>query len=217
MPIYYPPLPFYVATAINAVTGNMLTALSLSCWLALALSGLTMYGFGRSSLSRPMSLLAAALYMLIPYHILDLYQGSALSEFWCFAWLPLIFYFTFRICEEPGLRATAGLTLSYALLLQTHVLGAFLISLALLVFALLLTRDVRRLIRVAGSMAFGAGISAVFIVPVLFERKYIHIERRSQTRLQAIFSVRASRVCIQGTCAFLRMETTMCCRLIWRV
>ncbi len=177
MPLYYPPLPFYVAAAFNVIVGNMLTAISLSCCLALALSGLTMYGFSRLTLSRPISLIAAVFYMLIPYHILDLYQGAALSEFWSFAWIPLIFYFTYRISKEPDLRATSGLTLSYVLLLQTHVVSTFLISLILPVCALLLTRDWRRLIRVVGSMVLGAGISAIFLVPVLFERKYVHIER----------------------------------------
>lgn len=109
MPLYYPPLPFYIAAAFNLITGDMLTAISLACCLALALSGLTMYGFSRLTLSRPMSLMAAVLYMLIPYHILDLYQGAALSEFWSFAWVPLIFYFTYRIREQPTLRAVSGL------------------------------------------------------------------------------------------------------------
>lgn len=177
MPLYYPPLPFYLAAAFNAAVGNMLTAISLSCYLALALSGLTMYGFSRLTLSRPTSLLAAMLYMLVPYHMLDLYVGSAISEFWSFAWIPLILYFTYRIIEEPGLRAATGLILSYTLLLQTHVVSGFLISVILPVFALLLTRDARRLLQIAGSLAFGAGISAIFLVPVLFERKYVHIER----------------------------------------
>src|SRR6185503_6317486 len=141
MPLYYPPLPFYIAAAFNLITGDMLTAISLACCLALALSGLTMYGFSRLTLTRPMSLMAAVLYMLIPYHILDLYQGAALSEFWSFAWIPLIFYFTYRTSEQPTLRAVSGLTLSYVLLLQTHVVSAFLISLTLPIFALLLTRD----------------------------------------------------------------------------
>src|SRR6266581_4400441 len=43
VPLYYPPLPFYVASAFSLVAGNTLRAIVLSCWLALALSGLTMY------------------------------------------------------------------------------------------------------------------------------------------------------------------------------
>ncbi|MGA9769201.1 MAG: 6-pyruvoyl-tetrahydropterin synthase-related protein [Blastocatellia bacterium] len=177
IPLYYPPVPFYVAAAFNGVVANMLTAISLSCWLALALSGLTMYAMSRLMLSRAMSLIAAVFYMIIPYHILDLYQGSALSEYWSFAWVPLILYFTYRTSEESGARAVAGLAVSYALLIQTHVVSTFLISLALPLFTLLLTRDGRRLLRIAAGLVLGAGLSAIFLLPVIFERKYVHIER----------------------------------------
>jgi len=177
LPIYYPPIPFYVAAAFNVVAGDMLTAISLSCWLALALSGQAMYALSRLTLSRPASLIAAVLYMLMPYHILDLYQGSAVSEFWSFAWVPLILCFLYRVSDHDDWIAFCGLALSYALLLQTHVPSAFLTSLSLPIFAVALTRNVRRLLRIAAGLAFGAGISAIFLVPVLFERKYITIGR----------------------------------------
>jgi uncharacterized membrane protein len=177
LPIYYPPVPFYVAAAFNLVTGNMLVAISLSCWLALMLSGLTMYAFSRLSLSRAVSLVAAVMYMFIPYHILDLYSGAALSEFWCFVWVPLLFYLIYRVCDESGWRSDCWLALTYALLLQTHVPSLYLTSMMLPVFSVSLTRDWRKLMRVAAALLLGAGISAIFIVPVIFERKYIRIGR----------------------------------------
>jgi hypothetical protein len=177
LPIYYPPLPFYVAAAFNLLTGNMLVAISLSCWLALMLSGLTMYAFSRLSLARTVSLVAVVMYMFIPYHILDLYQGAALAEFWCFAWIPLLFYLIYRVCDEGGWRSACWLALTYALLLQTNVPSLYLTSLMLPVFSVSLTRDWRRLIRVAAALLLGAGLSAIFILPVIFERKYIQIGR----------------------------------------
>ena len=177
LPIFYPPVPFYAAAAFNLIAGNMLTAISLSCWLALAISGMSMYGFSRLTLSRPISMIAGALYMLIPYHLLDLYLGSAISEFWSFAWVPLILGSIYRVSARESWLAVGSLALSYALLLQTHVPSAFLMSLCLPIFAFSLTRDARRLLRVAAGLALGAGISAIFILPVLFERKYIRIDR----------------------------------------
>ena len=177
LPIYYPPVPFYIAAAFNLLTGNMLVAISLGCWLALALSGLTMYAFSRLSLARTLSLVAAVMYMFIPYHILDLYQGAALSEFWCFVWVPLLFYQIYRVCDESGWRSACWLAPTYALLLQTHVPSLYLTSMMLLVFSVSLTRDWRKLRRVAAALLLGVGISAIFILPVIFERKYIQIGR----------------------------------------
>ena len=175
VPLYYPPLPFYVAAGFSSVTGNTLQAISISCWLALTLSGLTMYWFSRSFLSSSLSFAAAAMYMLAPYHIVDLYQGSTVSEFWAFAWAPLLFEAVRRAIIRPGLPAIAYLAWAYALLVFTHVPLLLLISLTLVIYAALLTRNARKLLPVAGGLALGAGIGAIFLIPVLFESRYIRL------------------------------------------
>jgi hypothetical protein len=175
VPLYYPPLPFYAAAGFSWVTGNTLRAISASCWLALALSGLTMYGFSRSFLSSGLSFAAAAMYMLAPYHIVDLYQGSTVSEFWAFAWAPLLFEAARRASTRPALPAIACLAMAYALLVFTHVPLLLLISLTLVIYAALLTRNARKLLPVAGGLALGAGIGAIFLIPVLFESRYIRL------------------------------------------
>jgi len=175
--LYYPPLPFFVVAGFNALVGDVMASLSLSCWLAMILSGLTMYAFSRSFLPRWASLFAALFYMIAPYHVFDLYQRSALSEFWAFAWLPLMFDSIYRIATGRGMRAVAYLAASFALLLLTHLPTSFIVALIIPVFALLLTRRVRRLAQIAAGLVLGAGISSVFVVPVLFERGYVRADR----------------------------------------
>ena len=175
VPLYYPPLSFYVAAGFSIVTGNTLQAIALSCWLALTVSGLTMYAFSRSLISGGMSFAAAALYMTAPYHLLDLYQGSTVSEFWTFAWLPLLFAAVHRVSVGPSLHAVAYVALGYALLVLTHVPVAFLTTLTLPIYALLLTRNPRALLRITAGLALGAGIGAVFLIPVLFETGYVKL------------------------------------------
>ena len=173
VPLYYPPLPFYVATAFSLVAGNTLRAISLSCWLALALSGLTMYLLSRSVLSVGLSFVAAALYMLAPYHLLDLYQGATVSEFWAFVWPPLLLHAIGQINAGRPLRGIAALALGYALLILTHVPVAFLATFALAVYAISLTRKPFTLARIAAGLVLGAGIGAIFLLPVLFETRYV--------------------------------------------
>ncbi|HEY3137360.1 MAG TPA: 6-pyruvoyl-tetrahydropterin synthase-related protein [Blastocatellia bacterium] len=173
VPLYYAPLPFYVGAGFSLLTGNTLRAITLSCWLALALSGLTMYLFSRSVLSVGLSFAAAALYMLAPYHLLDLYQGATVSEFWAFAWPPLLFYAIGRKNAGHTLRGIAVLALGYALLILTHVPVAFLTTFALAVYAIALTRKPFTLVRIAAGLALGAGIGAIFLLPVLFETRYV--------------------------------------------
>ena len=173
VPLYYPPLPFYIAAALSIVAGHTLNAIVLSCWLALALSGLTMYTLSRSVLSVNLSFAAAALYMLAPYHLLDLYQGATVSEFWTFAWAPLLFHAINRVHAGTRLSGVAYLALGYALLILTHVPVAFLTTIALAIYSLSRTRKLRTLVRIVGGLALGAGIGAIFLIPVLFETRYV--------------------------------------------
>ena len=175
VPLYYPPLSFYVAAVFSFGTGNTLLGMSLSCWLALTLSGLTFYAFSKTLLAPPLSFAAAALYMIAPYHLLDLYQGSTVSEFWSFAWIPLLLDAVRRVSSGRGFRGIAYLASSYALLVLTHVPVLFLTSLTLVVYALLLTRKLGDLVRIASGLALGAGMAAIFLIPVLFETSYIRL------------------------------------------
>jgi len=175
VPLYYPPLPFYVAAAFSLIAGSTLQAISLSCWLALAVSGVTMYAFARSLLSPRMSLAAAALYMVAPYHLLDLYQGSTVSEFWAFAWVPLVLAGVRKVGIGRGMQGVASLSAGYALLVLTHVPVAFLTTVTLPIYALLLTRKPRTLLRMAAGAALGAGMGAIFLLPVLFETGYVSL------------------------------------------
>jgi len=175
VPLYYPPLPFYVAAAFSLVAANTLQAIALSCWLALALSGLAMYAFGRSMVSDGMSFIAAALYMTAPYHLTDLYQGTTVSEFWAFVWVPLIFLGARRVSVGTGLQGVSFLAICYALLIMTHVPVIFLTSFILPIYTILLTRNPRNLLRIMGSLGLGVGIAAMFLIPVLLEIGYIKL------------------------------------------
>jgi hypothetical protein len=173
--LYYPPLSFYAVAFFKLFINDTQTALIWSCWLALLLSGFSMFVFARSFFSIRFSLLAAAFYLLAPYHLFDLFQGSSLAEFWSFVFVPLIFDATYRIVKTRSLKAVAYLALSYALSLFTHVPITFIVTLSLPIFALCLTRNLKTLLQIAAGLLLGAGISAIFLASVAFEREYVPI------------------------------------------
>ena len=177
VPLYYPPLTFFVASAARLITADTLQTLSLSCWLALLLSGLAMYRLGRRFFSARISLFGAVLYLLAPYHLIDLYHRAAIGEFWTFVWVPLVFDAMYGIVRRPTARATAYLALAYAALLLTHVPVAFALTVLLPVYLFGLTRNLRLWLQVGAGLALGTGISAIFLLPVLLERDYVRIFR----------------------------------------
>jgi hypothetical protein len=173
--LYYPPLALFVTAAFSLVTSNTLAAMSLAAWLGLLISGLTMYTFARKLLDWRAALFAALLYMAVPYHLFDFYQGAAIAEFWSFAWIPLVFDGVYRVVTERSWRAAATLAIAYALLLLTHLPLSFALTLALPVFVLVLTRDLKSLAKIAAGMAVGASLAAVYLAPVVSERGYVNI------------------------------------------
>ena len=174
--LFYPPLTFYVAAAFNLLFPASPVVLTLSCWLSLFLSGLSFYGFVRSFSSLRTGLLAAACYVIIPYHLFDLFQGGSIAEYWAFVWLPMIFHGVGLVIRQPSGKRIVYLALSYALLLFTHVPTAFLITLILPVYGLLLTRDWKALARLALAVILGASLSAIFVMPLLLERDGVRTE-----------------------------------------
>ena len=184
---YYAPLQFYVVAAFRMVVRDALLAISLTCWLGLALSGSTMYIFVRSLLTRRAALLASVVYMTSPFVFFDLYRVNALSELWTFVWIPLVLDAVRRIARGEGWRAAAYLALAYGLLLFTHVPIPFIVTLMLPIYALVLTRDKRRLVQMMAGLALGVGLSAVFLVSVLFETKYVRIEEALEQRYTDAF------------------------------
>lgn len=170
---YYPPAPFYAVAASYVLVGEPLLAMALGCWLALALSGLTMYLFSRSLLSRSESLIAAGFYITAHYHLFGFYQRSAQHEFWAFAWVPLLLHGIYRVSAEDDWRGAPYVAIGYCLLLMTHLPTSLIVSLVIPVYALLLTRRAWRLVRMAAALALGAGMASVFLLPFLLEKGYL--------------------------------------------
>jgi uncharacterized membrane protein len=174
---YYPPLPFFFVAFLNLFLNNILRALTLSCLFAFALSGVTMYAFLRSFFSYRISIFAALFYMIAPYHLYDFYHRAALAEFWSFVWLPLLLDAIYRITRRQGAGAVAYLAVSFALLLLTHIPIAYAFCLVLPLYILLLTRDWKPLLQIIAGFLLGTGLSAIFLLPVIFERGYVKFDR----------------------------------------
>ena len=170
---YYPPLPLYVSGLFNLLGRDPLSAIALSCWLALSLSGMSMYAVSRSLLSRGHSLIAAAFYITAHYHLFDLYQRCAINEFWAFVWIPLVFHATYLVASVRGRYRAVYLAVSFGLLLLTHLPSTLVVSVVLPIVVLIQTREIKRLIVAAASAALGTGLAGIYVGSVLFETDYL--------------------------------------------
>ena len=176
---FYPPLPSYVASLLKLLlpsTWSFWYPLGLSASLGLVISGLTAYLWLRKIATANAALFAAVVYMVLPYHLrIDLYQRFAFAEFWAFAWLPLILYFTHEIASGNR-KAIVGAAVSYALLVMTHLLTTLLFSPVLLCYALWVANKGKRvssLSLTSLAIILGAGLSAIFLFPAMTTQELV--------------------------------------------
>jgi len=157
-------------------------------------SAAAMYLYVRSWAGRPAAVVAALVYVYLPYHLLNLYVRANLAESMAFVWLPLCLWTVRETVMGsplgPAYRWVVGLGVSFAGLMVTSNLIVVLFTPLLALYTLVLTavaadvprrgwpmRWVRRiLLPVAGGVA-GLGLSAVFWMPMVLERQYVRVDQ----------------------------------------
>jgi hypothetical protein len=177
----YPPLPSYVYALLLPVTRIVpVNAFSLGEYLCLFASGLFAFLWMTTIASRLVSLIAAAIYMLLPYHLtIDYYRRGALSECWALAWMPLVLYFTTLVVREKR-YALVGLAIAYALLIVSRLVSVFILSVLPILLALTIAergQKARALLTVIGGLVLGTFISAAYLVPAFANAKYFPVSR----------------------------------------
>lgn len=179
---YYPPVPFFLTSLLRPLFANDSQGwhqVGVSCSIAIIASGFAAYLWLKDIGDHFSAIVAAVLFMAMPYHLGDVYVRGSLSELWAFVWMPLILFFTNRIVNGRRL-AGAGLALSYALLVMTHLPTTLIFSIVPLTYSLFIAPKKTRIKATAitlASMLIGIGLSAVYLVPALLTQENVSINR----------------------------------------
>jgi len=172
--IFYAPLATYVAEIFHLAGADLAQAARISFGLSLILSTLSMAVF-LSYVDRSRKLgvapetvgLAAAVYVLAPYRMVDVYVRGSLAECWSFVFFPLILLGCHMLADG---RRRAGLvvgSVSYAGLILSHNIMALYFS-GILCLYILLVPEIRRAWPWAALMIIvGQALSAFFWIPAL--------------------------------------------------
>jgi hypothetical protein len=178
----YSTLAFYAAEIFHLLGAGLVGAVKATYVVAFVVSGLSMYVFGKRVLSPTAGVVAAVVYMFVPYRLLDIYVRSAFAEFCAFSFVPAVLLLFHSLVEKPSLRRLAFSSLAYAALVLTHAPTAlvFTLLLAPYVVFLVLSRareGLTKALKVAGfclsSALLAMAHSAIFLLPMLTEKGYI--------------------------------------------
>lgn len=182
---YYPPASYYLTSILYPFVPNDPQAwrqLGISASVAMIASGLFAYLWIHKATDRKSALIAAILYMAMPYHLHDLYNRGSLAGTWSFVWMPLILYFIDRIIKGHR-TGIVGLAASYPLLIMTHLPTTLLFSIFPLGYACFVSEAGRKLrvsAMTAGAMLLGIGLSSIYLLPAMTTQHFILMENMTK-------------------------------------
>jgi hypothetical protein len=174
--IFYPPASWTLGAALGALLPWKAVP-GAYVWLALTLSGCSMFLLARRWLDRRDAIFAAALYAANPYYIVIVYWRSAFAELLAGALLPLLLLYALRT-EDEGRETVIPLAVIVAAAWLTNIPAAVVVnySLALLiVIVAMLKRSPRVLPYGALAVLLGAALAAFFLLPAAYERRWVNI------------------------------------------
>jgi non-canonical purine NTP pyrophosphatase (RdgB/HAM1 family) len=174
--IFYPPASWTLGAALGAIFPWALVP-GIYIWIVLVAAGASMFLLARQWLDRRNATFAAVLYAVNPYHLVIVYWRSAFAELLASSLLPLLLLLLLRT-EEKRHRATILLALVLAAAWLVNAPAALMIhySTALLIVVIAWQRRSPR-VALAGAAAIvlGAALAAFYLLPVVFEQKWVNI------------------------------------------
>ncbi len=175
---FYAPLPFWISSVPGHIicwscdVGGVLTA---GEFIILALSGLAYFIFARRFFEREWALVAAGVYMVLPYHLsIDWGLRQSLGELAAIGILPMLAYFLIGLFKADRF-AGIGFALSILALILSHLPSVVICAMLLIPMALYYgfakvetyKETIRYFAKCAGYGLIGVGLATVYWLPAV--------------------------------------------------
>jgi hypothetical protein len=185
--VFYPPLSWILGallgTILPAWTWTPIAFIAL-CVLAM---GISFYKMACEWMPPHSAEIAACLYTISPYIFFVVYERGALAELLAALWLPPLVLYALCPNRAPAqtgwlnrLQFTPQLALVVAALWLTNapaaVMGSYMLAIIAPVAAIS-QRSWTLIIRAASAMALGLGLAAIYIIPAIYEQRWVQIAR----------------------------------------
>jgi len=171
----YPPLAYYAIAFIFIVTGDWYVASLVTFFLIFLIGGIGVYLLAREEFSSNQALAAAAIYIFAPFHLNEFYNTFLYAQFAAGAILPFCFLFVTRVVKRNKLADSIWLAVAYACLVLTHLPLTIIGSVALGLYALVLTKgkSISTLAKLAAAVFSGLILSSFYWIRMLAEKDWI--------------------------------------------
>jgi hypothetical protein len=154
----YPPLADYLLGASDILLNNLYAGFLLNAFMWMFPGAIGTYYWAKEFLGSSRSALAAVFFALMPYHLIQIYQYTLFSEFAAASILPFCFWFLTRLIRRDSPVDVLLLSVSFSLLILTHLPTIITGSIALGTYGIFLI-DLRTWIPVFKRLLFAGSLS----------------------------------------------------------
>lgn len=176
---FYAPLAYYVGSIFMFLGFDALAATKIMMGVGIILSGVFMYLLGREFWGRLGGVVSALFYVYAPFHAVDIYVRGDVSEFWAYAFIPLMFWGFYKVFKHKAdFKWVVVASFGYAGVILSHNLTAMMVSpflLTTIIYLFYKARDRRTILFLLVSLLLGFSLSAFYFIPALLEQRYTNV------------------------------------------
>lgn len=176
---FYGQLPYIIGEVFHLLSFTKIDSLKITFILSLVLSAFSMFYLSKKIWKNNLSaLVSSALYLYAPYRAVDVWVRGALPEALSFVFFPLIIFEIENYLEGRKRKHLLLFSLLISLLVINHNLSVVMFVPFLiiwLIFRYMQTRNIKPFVMLAVSGLFSFLLSAFYLLPVIFESKYVNI------------------------------------------
>lgn len=169
------PFPYYIGEVFNLLGLGLVDSVKSVFILSVVGSAFAMYYLGRQLWGRAGGWLSAAIYLYVPYRLVNLYVRGSIGESLALMFFPLLLYLLNRFAIAPSRNLVLATGATLAAFILTHNASVILFLPVLIGWILFtwnrLTASSR--VQLTVSLLIGLLLSAHFWLPAWFEKKFI--------------------------------------------
>ncbi|MDJ0580782.1 6-pyruvoyl-tetrahydropterin synthase-related protein [Crocosphaera sp.] len=175
--VFYPPLAYYFGSFFRLSGLDAQDTLISLFSLALFLSGLTFYLYGRNKWGRIAALMGAFAYITVPYIGFDIYWRGGLGSMFVQAWIPLLWLLTEQSLSSNK-KSRLGLAMCWTIIALTHTPSLLICAVIWFpsVLFFLFNKPCKIVLKTILSAVMGLGIASFYLLPAILEKRFVNIE-----------------------------------------
>ncbi len=179
---FYAPLASHIGAWIHLLGFDIPTAYNLTNALSWIISSVGMYLLARTFLTIPSALLACVFWVYAPSRFYEFWWQGSIAQIVATSFVPFVFYGIIRTAKSPNLKNSLWIAIPFALIVLSHTPTTYMSAIFIAPFCFLIplpyksfTEIVRSWIYIGSGLAISAGLSALFLIPVLAEVEFVRI------------------------------------------